>query len=507
MGKKSKPTHSASNGENGSVNGTHQPAELAVADDAVAILTSEDEQESEVDVAYTVQVKTLAGTNVVSIPVNSGDTIMDVRQFLSESPETCHVSHFVLRHDGAEVNDFTEIAALIELEEEPAAAVPPSAKNANGTSQRKPAAEKKIQMAMAEGCYDERSSKAHVRRLRQLMTAPQVTPGSAAFALLPVAGPDGKVEPSPLDEDANNAPDAAEEGTALDAKSLLPLYNFDFGNDLSYKDPQCLKSIMYSALNPVPSNRRLQGDLAYYDVVLSDDRRLCVTASARGFYVNKSVMGSVLDAGHHDAMPQLAYTLVGLLSIISAAFKRNWAKLMQTHIARDPFESIPHHLTVSSWAALEVAHTADSSRIEDAILSCYGMETGTLTRDWNEEHQSCRELSMATRRERILRERTMFKISSDFVEAATQGAVAVIDRCIPPINPMDIPSAHMYVYNSIFFSYATPSKDAPTEATEAAGEEGLGEQATYASSNQDLIGVQMYCYGDTRALYVGYCCY
>ena len=129
-------------------------------------------------------------------------------------------------------------------------------------------------------------------------------------------------------------------------------------------------------------------------------------------------------------MPQIAYTMVGLLSIVSQAFKRNWVKLMQAHIARDPFESIPHHLTVTSWAALETAHAADPSRVEDFMAACYGMETGSLPRDWNEEHQSCRELPMENRRDRILRERTMFKISSDFVEAATKGAVAVIDRCI-----------------------------------------------------------------------------
>jgi len=34
----------------------------------------------------------------------------------------------------------------------------------------------------------------------------QVTPGSAAFALLPVAGADGTVEASPLDELENTPP-------------------------------------------------------------------------------------------------------------------------------------------------------------------------------------------------------------------------------------------------------------------------------------------------------------
>ena len=42
---------------------------------------------------------------------------------------------------------------------------------------------------------------------------------------------------------------------------------------------------------------------------------------------------------------------------------------------------------------------------------------------------------------------------------------------------MDAPSAHMYVYNNIFFSYATPTKEEAVSAAEAAGEEGLGDQA------------------------------
>ncbi len=47
------------------------------------------------------------------------------------------------------------------------------------------------------------------------------------------------------------------------------------------------------------------------------------------------------------------------------------------------------------------------------------------------------------------------------MDAATKGAVGVIDRSIPPINPMDPLAAHMYVYNSIFFSYATETKEPP----------------------------------------------
>ncbi len=57
-----------------------------------------------------VVIKTLSGQGgSLSIPVGVGDTIMDVRHFLTESPETCHYTHYQLRHEGVQVNDFTEV--------------------------------------------------------------------------------------------------------------------------------------------------------------------------------------------------------------------------------------------------------------------------------------------------------------------------------------------------------------------------------------------------------------
>lgn len=46
---------------------------------------------------------------------------------------------------------------------------------------------------------------------------------------------------------------------------------------------------------------------------------------------------------------------------------------------------------------------------------------------------------------RILRDRALYKVTSDFVDAATSGAVGVISRCIPPINPTDPECFHMLV--------------------------------------------------------------
>lgn len=46
---------------------------------------------------------------------------------------------------------------------------------------------------------------------------------------------------------------------------------------------------------------------------------------------------------------------------------------------------------------------------------------------------------------RILRDRALYKVTSDFVDAAISGAIGVINRCIPPINPTDPECFHMLV--------------------------------------------------------------
>lgn len=78
------------------------------------------------------------------------------------------------------------------------------------------------------------------------------------------------------------------------------------------------------------------------------------------------------------------------------------------------------------------------------ILFFEGLMTGRLgyednlpsgSRDWNEEFQIVKELPKKTLPERIDRERSHFKVNSDFVWAATRGAQLVVDGCLMPINP------------------------------------------------------------------------
>ena len=44
-----------------------------------------------------------------------------------------------------------------------------------------------------------------------------------------------------------------------------------------------------------------------------------------------------------------------------------------------------------------------------------------------------------------MRDRALYKVTSDFVDAAINGAIGVISGCIPPINPTDPECFHMLV--------------------------------------------------------------
>ncbi|CAJ2641690.1 unnamed protein product [Trifolium pratense] len=164
--------------------------------------------------------------------------------------------------------------------------------------------------------------------------------------------------------------------------------------------------------------------------------------------------------------------------------------------------------------------------------------------------------TLTPNRFRILRDRALYKVTSDFVDAAINGAVGVISGCIPPINPTDPECFHMYVHNNIFFSfsidadleklskkhgdgnsktcctgtlqsssdkasYVRPHGDSlvpnggktdgssledvnSTETTQDVSPEAQlaeNEQATYASANNDLKGTKAYQEADVPGLY------
>ncbi|CAB3979322.1 clustered mitochondria homolog, partial [Paramuricea clavata] len=257
--------------------------------------------------------------------------------------------------------------------------------------------------------------------------------------------------------------------------------------------PICVKEISLSSWNPPPGHRKLAGDLLYIDVITLEDDHVNVTSCPSGFFINRSEHGVFNPQPRAESCR--SHTLVGLLSQLSPLFKKNFALLQKNSIKRHPLEVIPTPFQVFPWAVPKLDHTQDRMRAEDSSYVRIGHEEhmpGQL-RDWNEELQSARELPRETLQQRLLRDRAIFKITSDFVMAATRGAMSVVDGNVLSINPGDDEKSRMYIWNNIFFSLAFDSRDHFKDVG--------GDDAAYAAAGADLKGVTAYNRVDIEGLY------
>uniref|UniRef100_A0A8D8TJC4 Clustered mitochondria protein homolog n=1 Tax=Cacopsylla melanoneura TaxID=428564 RepID=A0A8D8TJC4_9HEMI len=191
----------------------------------------------------------------------------------------------------------------------------------------------------------------------------------------------------------------------------------------------------------------------------------------------------------------LNHSLIDLLSQVSSSFKRNFSTLIKRRGSRHPFERVATPYQLYSWCSPPLEHTIDAIRAEDTFSSKLGYEEHIpgQTRDWNEELQTTRELSRKTLPDRLLRERAIFKVHSDFVAAATRGALAVLDGNVMAINPGEEAKMQMFIWNNIFFSLGFDVRDHYKELG--------GDAAAFVAPKNDLQGVRVYSAVDLEGLY------
>jgi len=240
--------------------------------------------------------------------------------------------------------------------------------------------------------------------------------------------------------------------------------------------------------NPPPGERRMKGDLLYLEANTLEGNAVHITACTQGFFVNKTD-GMRFSANKSG---QICHDLIALLKNCSAQFRKKYTQLLAPKVPRHPFEVCPVPETLTEWTKEGHSHSGNPNRSEDFLCTAYGADPRGLMRDWNEEYQSCRELPKASTQDRITRDRMLYKVYLDYVDAAQKGAQAVVNKSIPAINPMEEPRAHVFVYNNIFFSFAVDGRD----LLKAYG----GDKAAHASSNNELLGVQAYDQADIDGL-------
>uniref|UniRef100_A0A674DUU2 Clustered mitochondria protein homolog n=1 Tax=Salmo trutta TaxID=8032 RepID=A0A674DUU2_SALTR len=425
------------------------------------------------DTGFTVKIQA-PGTEPFDLQVSPQEMVQEIHQVLMDREDTCHRTCFSLQLDGNVLDNFAELKSIEGLQE--------------GSL-----------LKVVEEPYTVREARIHVRHIRDLLKSLDpsdayngVDCNSLSFLSVFTDGDLGdsgkwKKKGSDLEQIDCTPPEHILPGSK--ERPLVPLQP----QNKEWKPMQCLKVLTMSGWNPPPGNRKMHGDLMYLYMVTVEERHISITASTRGFYLNQS---TTYTFNPKPANPSfLSHSLVELLSQISPAFKKNFTVLQKTRVQRHPFERIATPFQVYSWTAPQVDHTMDCVRAEDAYTSRLGYEEHIpgQTRDWNEELQTTRELARKNLPERLLRERAIFKVHSDFAAAATRGSMAVIDGNVMAINPGEETRMQMFIWNNIFFSLGFDVRDHYRELG--------GDAAAHAAPTNDLNGVRAYGAVDVEGLY------
>ncbi|GAA6225019.1 clustered mitochondria protein homolog [Lates japonicus] len=425
------------------------------------------------DTGFTVKIQA-PGTEPFDLQVSPQEMVQEIHQVLMDREDTCHRTCFSLQLDGNVLDNFAELKSIEGLQE--------------GSL-----------LKVVEEPYTVREARIHVRHIRDLLKSLDpsdayngVDCNSLSFLSIFTDGDLGdsgkrKKKGNELEQIDCTPPEHILPGSK--ERPLVPLQP----QNKDWKPMQCLKVLTMSGWNPPPGNRKMHGDLMYLYIVTVEERHVSVTASTRGFYLNQS---TTYTFNPKPANPSfLSHSLVELLSQISPAFKKNFTALQKKRVQRHPFERIATPFQLYSWTAPQVDHAMDCVRAEDAYTSRLGYEEHIpgQTRDWNEELQTTRELPRKNLPERLLRERAIFKVHSDFAAAATRGAMAVIDGNVMAINPGEETRMQMFIWNNIFFSLGFDVRDHYRELG--------GDAAAHAAPTNDLNGVRAYGAVDVEGLY------
>ena len=398
------------------------------------------------------------------------ELVQEIHQLLMDREDTCHRTCFSLQLDGTTLDNFAELKTVEGLKE--------------GSL-----------IKVVEEPYTMREARIHVRHVRDLLKSIEpsdayngVDCASLSFLTTVCSGDIMEKKRSRPESVDCTPPECILPGSR--DLPVLPLH------PTTKEQPAkltCLKVLTPSGWNPPPGYRKLHGDLLYLQVITAEDKHYHITASTRGFFVNHCTEE---EFNPKAASPSfLSHSLIELLNQISPLFKRNFALLQKRRTSRHPYERVPTPYQVYTWTGPQLEHNIDTIRAEDAFSSKLGYEEHIpgQTRDWNEELQTTRELPRKNLPERLLRERAIFKVHSDFVSAATRGAMAVIDGNVMAINPGEEAKMQMFIWNNIFFSLGFDVKDHYKDLG--------GDSAAFVAPRNDLQGVKVYNAVDLEGLF------
>ena len=242
----------------------------------------------------------------------------------------------------------------------------------------------------------------------------------------------------------------------------------------------CLHSLTFSAFNPPPGNRKLRGDLLYLQAQTLEGHTLHITAAIDGFFVNSSSSSSFSPAASPSSYA--SHSLVDLLRKASPLFASRFNSLIARRLLLHPFQQAEVTQPPVQWLRRAEQWSGDEGRAEDALLDTFGLDVGGVMRDWNEEYQSCVEMECASEEDRLRRDAHLHRVYAEFRQAAEAGVAAIIAGHVAPVNALDPPRQHVFIFNSIFFSHALDSRDVYPAV--------WGDSVLHKQADADLHGVE-----------------
>lgn len=393
---------------------------------------------------------TKAKVNDVKLQLGKASTVGHLRAFLSFEESTKYYTSYDLFENNRLVSDDESVEELI-----------------GGGSQ--------LTFQFKPKAYNQTTAFQHFLTLREsLGFSSELEDDISQFAISSGSQfPDMKLEPKDQKENSG------EEKSKFEAicNELLSSTEVAF-NPASLKTSNLLvtpilRSLNFSNYNPVPPFYKTKGHLLYLQVVTLENETFHISATASGFYVNKS-SSIKFDPSPREEF-EVRFNLIDLLGLISKKFNSHFSALKAKLSSTDNAQYVkPISAFLSKpWLVSQLSsNNGDYTRLQ---LPYFNNDD---ERNFTDEFQATKDIEINSPYDRLKSEKMTARLLHEFNTDAVKGAMAIVNNELSPIDPSTTGENAVYFYNSLIFSFVT---DATSNFEEIGGNE-----AAHAASNQDL---------------------
>ncbi|QEU58124.1 Clu1 [Kluyveromyces lactis] len=234
-----------------------------------------------------------------------------------------------------------------------------------------------------------------------------------------------------------------------------------------------LKSLHFSAYNPVPAFYKNKGHLLYLQASTLENETFHITTSISGFYVNKSSSVKFDPSPKDEFEPK--FNLIDLLTQVSKKFHQHVTSLRNKLSSTDSAQYVkPASCFLSKpWLVSQLpSNNGDFMRTQ---LEHFNNDD---ERNFCDEFQAIKDLEINSSYDRLKNEKITAGLIHEFNTEAVKGAMAIFNNELTPIDPGTTGENAVYFHKSLIFSFVADVSGTYSSIG--------GNEAAYAVANQDL---------------------